>query len=150
MATNDHYEADAYIETLGKKVAKIASEAHSSLVGQGCSSYVKTIYIGYDLDGVMVAALYAHAEYVEVALALEESHKSNILIDATHLTWRTLPVAAVLKSKDDLRQFSQLAKAACMNITTGGHIVNRDNEFFAAAKRERQDKGIKPKEAKTE
>ncbi len=63
MAINDHYEADAYIATLGKKVAKIASEAHSALVGQGCSSYVKTIYIGYDLDGVMVAALYAHTEY---------------------------------------------------------------------------------------
>jgi hypothetical protein len=79
-----------------------------------------------------------------------ESYESNILIDATHLTWRTLPVAAVLNSKDDLGQFSELAKAACMNITTGGHIVNRDNEFFAAAKRERQDKGIKPKEAKSE
>jgi hypothetical protein len=145
MAINNHNEAVAYIDTLGKKVAPIASEAHNALVGQGCSSYVKTIYIGYDLDGVMVAALYGHAEYVEVALALEESYDSKILIDATHLTWRTLPVAAVLKTKEDLRQFSQLAKVACGNIKTGGHFVNRDNDFFAAAKRERRELSVKPK-----
>jgi hypothetical protein len=150
MAINDHYEAEAYMETLGQKVSKIALEAHNNLIAQGCSSYVKTIYIGYDLDGVMVAALYGHTEYVEIALALEESHKSSILIDATHLTWRTLPVAAVVRTKSDLREFSQLAKAACGNIKTGGHTVNRDNEFFAAAKRERQEKGIKPKLKKPE
>jgi hypothetical protein len=150
MAVNDHYEADAYIATLGKQVAKLASEAHSALVGQGCSSYVKTIYIGYDLDGVMVAALYGHTEYVEIAIALDESYESGILIDATHLTWRTLPVAAVLKTLKDTSEFNKLAKVACGNIKSGGHIVNRDNEFFAAAKRERREKGIKPKINKSE
>ena len=31
------------------------------------------------------------------------------------------------------------------NIKTGVHFVNRDNEFFAAAKRERRELGVKPR-----
>jgi hypothetical protein len=88
---------------------------------------------------------YGHSEYVEVAIALSESYESPVLIDASHLTWRTLPVAAVLKSKADIKMFGPLVKEACKGVLSGGHTVLRDNEFFAAAKRERQEKGVVPK-----
>ncbi len=144
MNTN-HSEAEAYLAGLNKKVGDLAIHAHRQLVDQGCTSYVKTIYIGYDFNGEMVAALYAHVDYVEVAIALPENYDSLILIDASHLTWRTLPVAAVLKSKADLNMFSQLVKEACKGVLSGGHTVLRDNEFFAAVKRERQGKSVFPK-----
>jgi hypothetical protein len=138
VAVNKHYEAELFIKQLGNNVAKVALEAHGKLAEQGCTSYVKTIYIGYEINGEMVAALYGHAKYVEVALALDESTDSSVLIDATHLTWRTLPFAAVVKTKEDLEKFGLLAITACENIRNGRHKVNRDNQFFAAAKRERR------------
>ena len=143
--TTNHEDAEAYIASLNGKVRNIALSAHTELLKEGCSSYVKTIYVGYDLNGEMVAALYGHAEYVEVAIALAESYESPVLIDASHLTWRTLPVAAVLKSKADIKMFGPLVKEACKGVLSGGHTVLRDNEFFAAAKRERQEKGVVPK-----
>ena len=145
MPKFEHSEAEAYIAGLNNKIGKIVSEAHQILIDSGCSSYVKTIYIGYDFNGEMVAALYGHSDYVEVAIALSESHESSVLIDASHLTWRTLPVAAVLKSKADLKMFTSLVKEACNGVRSGSHTVTRDNEFFANAKRERKEKGITPK-----
>jgi hypothetical protein len=97
---------------------------------------VKTIYIGYDLDGVMVAALYPHTNRVEVALALPEDHESKLLIDATHLTWRTLPVAAVLRGETDLEQVLRLIDEACLRIATGSHEVERPNDYFVKSRRE--------------
>ena len=143
--TINHEEAEAYIAILNQRILKIATSAHLELVAHGCSSYVKTIYIGYDFNGEMVAALYGHVDYVEVAIALPENHESSILIDASHLTWRTLPVAAVLKSKADLKMFTSLVKEACNGVRSGSHTVIRDNEFFTNAKRERKEKGVVPK-----
>jgi hypothetical protein len=143
--TTNHEDAEAYIASLNGKVRNIALSAHAELLKEGCSSYVKTIYVGYDFNGEMVAALYGHSEYIEVAIALAESYESPVLIDASHLTWRTLPVAAVLKSKADIKMFAPLVKEACKGVLSGEHTVLRDNDFFAAAKRERQEKGIVPK-----
>ena len=143
--TTNHEDAEAYIASLNGKVRNIALSAHAELLKEGCSSYVKTIYVGYDFNGEMVAALYGHSEYIEVAIALAESYESPVLIDASHLTWRTLPVAAVLKSKADIKMFASLVKEACKGVLSGDHTVLRDNEFFAAAKRERQGKGVVPK-----
>jgi len=145
MSKHNHSDAEAYVACLHDKIEKIASEAHQILINSGCTSYVKTIYIGYDFNGEMVAALYGHSDYVEVAIALSESYESPVLIDASHLTWRTLPVAAVLKSKADIKMFGPLVKEACKGVLSGGHTVLRDIEFFAAAKRERQEKGVVPK-----
>ena len=145
MSKHKHSDADTYVASMNNKIGKIASEAHQILINSGCSSYVKTIYIGYDFNGEMVAALYGHSDYVEVAIALSESYESPVLIDASHLTWRTLPVAAVLKSKADIKMFGPLVKEACKGVLSGGHTVLRDDEFFAAAKRERQEKGVVPK-----
>jgi hypothetical protein len=144
VSTN-HSDAEAYLASLNKKISGLASEAHLQMIGQGCTSYVKTIYIGYDFNGEMVAALYSHVDYVEVAIALPENFDSSILIDASHLTWRTLPVAAVIKSKNDLKSFSTLVKAACRGVLNGSHTVLRDNDFFAKAKREKQERGVVPK-----
>ena len=143
--TTNHEDAETYITSLNGKVRNIALSAHAELLKEGCSSYVKTIYVGYDFNGEMVAALYGHSEYIEVAIALAESYESPVLIDASHLTWRTLPVAAVLKSKADIKMFAPLVKEACKGVLSGEHTVLRDNDFFAAAKRERQEKGIVPK-----
>lgn len=143
--TTNHEDAEAYIASLNGKVRNIALIAHAELLKQGCSTYVKTIYIGYDFNGEMVAALYSHIDYVEVAIALSEVHESPILIDASHLTWRTLPVAALLKSKSDLKIFAPLVAEACAGVLSGGHTVLRDNEFFVTARRERQEKRVVPK-----
>ena len=147
MSKREHSDAEAYIAGMNSKIGKVASGAHQILIDSGCSSYVKTIYIGYDFNGEMVAALYGHPDYVEVAIALPEDFDSRILIDASHLTWRTLPVAAVIKSKDDLSKFSALVKIACEGVLSGSHTVLRDNNFFAKAKRERDERGAVPKQA---
>jgi hypothetical protein len=101
---------------------------------------VKTIYIGYDIDGEMVAALYGHIDHVEVALALPEDAEGDLLIDAKHLTWRTLPVAAIVRNKTDIVAFMQLALTAVEGVRTSSHTVNRDNEFFIKSRQERRDR----------
>jgi len=57
-----------YISELNPVARDLAASAHRIFAERGCSSYVKTIYIGYDLDGVMVGALYGHVDHLEVAL----------------------------------------------------------------------------------
>lgn len=141
----NHFEAEKYLASLGRKVGGLAAEAHRQLIDQGCTSYVKTIYIGYDFKGVMVAALYGHSDYVEVAIALPEDFDSSILIDATHLTWRTLPVAALLKKPSDVKSFAILVKVACDGVLSGSHTVLRDNDFFVKAKRGKKERGVVPK-----
>jgi hypothetical protein len=101
-------------------------------------SYVKTIYVGYEIDGEMIAALYPRADHLEIALALPEDAESGLLIDASHLTWRTLPVAAIVTKVDDLSDLSDLVFAAADRVRTASHDVMRDNDFFIRTKRERQ------------
>ena len=130
-----HLDAENFISKNAGKLDKIGVSAHSILCAEGCMSYVKTIYIGYELDGEMIAALYVRPEYIEVALSLPESFDSPILIDATHLTWKSMPVAAVLKTKSDINLFTNLAKEAAELVRSGKHAVSRDSNFFADAKR---------------
>jgi hypothetical protein len=138
MPKPNHADAEQYLAEIGKKVSHIARDAHELLLNNGCSSYVKTIYIGYDFDGQMIAALYAHADHVEVAIALSVSFESELLVDATHLTWRTLPVAAILRSKQDVVKFGDLVNKACEGVRSGSHSINRDNDYFTNAKRLRR------------
>lgn len=125
-----HAEADAFIGELNPRVARLAQEVHRTLVALGCNSYVKTIYVGYDLDGEMVAALYPHADRVEIALALDEHRHDSLLVDASHLTWRTLPLAAVITSTEQVISFAQLASEASDRVRSAQHTVMRDNDFF--------------------
>ena len=131
-------EAREYLRTLNKRVATLGSAIHEMFVAEGCASYVKTIYIGYDIGGDMVAALYGHGDHVEVALAVSELNTSPILVDASHLTWRTLPLSAIVKTKEDLRDIEVLIADACERVRQGQHDVKRDNEFFMKSRRERR------------
>jgi len=131
-------DVDGYLSALNPKIRKLTTAAHKVLMDLGCSSYVKTIYIGYNLDGEMVAALYAHADHLEVALALPEDAEGDVLIDASHLTWRTLPVAAIVRTHGEVSGgFSDLAAQACQRVSEGSHNVARDNEHFIRSRRER-------------
>jgi len=80
-------EARDYFAGLNKKVSLIGLDLDALFESEGCASYVKTIYVGYDIGGEMVAALYGHVDHVELALALDEDHPADGLIDASHLTW---------------------------------------------------------------
>lgn len=137
MAVEDS-EAQKYIAELNKTSASLCALVHEMFLAAGCNSYVKTIYIGYDIDGEMVAALYGHADHVEVALALAEDHPSSQLIDASHLTWKTLPVAAIGHNAAEVKRFRPLIDEACARVRAGQHDVYRDNDFFMKAKRERR------------
>ena len=134
---NVRSEVDDYIRPLNDKARKLAGAAHEVLDNEGCASYVKTIYIGYEIDGQMVAALYAHTDHLEVALALPEDAEGASLIDATHLTWKTLPVAAVIRALDDLDEFKVLASTAVARVRSQTHDVERDNDYFVKARRDR-------------
>jgi hypothetical protein len=133
----DHSAAEAYLADLRKSRA-IAVAAHEVFVELGCSSYVKTIYIGYDIGGEMAAALYGHADHVEVALAVPDDCAHPLLVDAGHLTWRTLPLAAELRKKSELKSFKALAALACDRVRSSQHDVRRDNDYFIEAKRRRR------------
>ena len=130
----DDSEAQDYLINSNKKVQKLASELHKAFIKQGCVSYVKTIYIGYDIEGQMVAALYCREDRVEVALALDENHVSPVLIDATHLTWRSMPVAAVVRNDKDLSVAALLVVEASSRVKAGKNTLNRSSEFFAEVK----------------
>ena len=123
---------------MNKKIRPLASDLHDVLLNLGCISYVKTIYIGYSIAGEMVAALYGRSDHVEIALALPEDADGDLLIDASHLTWRTLPVAAIVRNTTDVLLFTQLASAAVERVRTASHTVNRDNDFFAKSRQERR------------
>lgn len=135
-----HAEAEAYLAGLSCEVRILAEAVHQVFVTLGCTTYVKTIYVGYEIDGEMVAAMYGHADYVEVALALPEDVENDVLVDATHLTWRTLPVAALVRCTDDLPVFETLAADARDRIRSRAHDVHRDNEFFVKSARAREHK----------
>ena len=137
VAAND-VEAQQYIAELNKTSAALCTQVHEMFLAAGCSSYVKTIYIGYDIGGEMVAALYGHADHVEVALALAEDHSSSQLIDASHLTWKTLPVAAIGHDAAEVGKMAGLVVEACDRVRAGLHTVNRDNDFFIRSRRERK------------
>jgi hypothetical protein len=96
---------------------------------------VKTIYVGYDIGGEMVAALYGHADHVEVALAVAEDHPDTRLLDASHLTWRTLPLALNRKNVSEVSECQALLQEACDRVREQTHDVHRDNDFFVGRKR---------------
>ena len=65
-----HAEANTYLNDLNLTVKPLAVAAHEAFVAEGCSSYVKTIYIGYDIGGEMVAALRIAVAISSVLLVL--------------------------------------------------------------------------------
>jgi len=129
-------EVKKLLSTIPIPLRPTGKALHARLLKQGCTSYVKTIYIGYDLDGIMVAALYPHTDRIEIALALPDDHESGLLIDATHLTWKTLPVAAVVNAKEQKAETLFLVDESCQRIKDGEHDIDRPNDYFMKARRE--------------
>ena len=86
----------------------------------------------------MTAALYAHVNHIEVAISLPNDFENKMLIDASHLTWRTLPVAAIVENVGQLDSFIELATFAVNGVKDGSHSVHRDNDFFLARKGRRR------------
>lgn len=135
-------ERPSLIEEITRKRLKAVAEViDDRFVSLGCTSYVKTIYVGYDLNGEMVAALYPHSDHLEIALAVDEDFEHPLLIDASHLTWRTLPLAAIVRTKADAQSVLPLVAAACHSVGDGSHKVHRDNDFFVRSRRERRLRG---------
>lgn len=128
------------ISNFSPKIQQIVGEIHSCAVGLGCLSYIKTIYIGYEINGEMVAALYPYHKHVDLALAIPEDTADPILVDASHLTWRSLPLMATMRNKRDVEKAKKYLKLAVNQILSGSHKVNRDNEFFIRTKHERKAK----------
>jgi len=128
------------INNYSPRIQTIVGELHNHLCGLGCLSYIKTIYIGYEIGGEMVAALYPYHKHVDVALAIPESLTDPILVDASHLTWRSLPLLAVVRTKKDITKAKKFAKLATEQIRSGAHTVHRDNDFFIRTKKERKAK----------
>jgi len=136
------FEAIAsYFAQRGKKFSEIGQRFHRRLVQNGCDFYIKTIYIGYEVEGSMVAALYAHSDHIEIALALDEDHPDPALKDASHLTWRTLPLSLEVRTQSDVEKAEKLVDEAYERIEAGTHIVNRDNEHFVRSREARQGTG---------
>ena len=131
--------AEEYFSQRGTRVTPLGMPLHVALLAQGCDAYVKTIYIGYEISGEMVAALYAHANHIELALAVAEDHPNRVLKDATHLTWRTLPLALEIRSTDDLVLAGELIEEACARIRGGSHDVERDNDHFIRSRQARNE-----------
>ena len=131
--------AEEYFSQWGTNVTPLSMPLHVVLLAQGCDSYVKTIYIGYEVSGEMVAALYAHANHIELALAVAEDHPNMVLKDASHLTWRTLPLALEIRSTEDLVLAGELIEEACVRIRGGSHDVERDNDHFIRSRQARND-----------
>jgi hypothetical protein len=124
-------------------VQALVGAIYEFFVGEaGCSAYVKTIYVGFELSGVMVAAAYPHASSVEVALALPDDVEGEGLIDAAHLTWRTLPVAVELNDPTQLDEARVHFATAVERVRTGLHDVDLPQERFMGRERRIADRTI--------
>jgi len=71
----------------------MARVTHETLRSAGCMSYVKTVHVGYNVDGVKVVVSYVHGESIEIALAIGEDHPDDRRVDVSRQTWRTFPFA---------------------------------------------------------
>ena len=131
-------EVQGYLDDTNAKVRKVLIALHDAMTELGCSSYVKTIYIGYEINGEMTAAAYAHADHVEVALAVADDHPDPRFEDATHLTWRTLPLCLKISTITDVKKVVPLLKDACERVASQQHDVHRDNDYFVERKRGRR------------
>ena len=133
-------EIEHFLIGVNPGIRKLLKHLKDIFEKQTCSSYVKTIYMGFDIDKEMVAAVYPHSNYIDIALALEEDHPDSALKDASHLTWRTLPVSLEVSTLNEIDQNIGLLHEACKRVQDGMANKPRDNEFFRKARRERREK----------
>lgn len=53
-----------------------------------------------------------------------------MLKDASHLTWRRLPVSVEIRTGVEVEEAVALVSTALDRVTDGNHDVNRDPEYF--------------------
>ena len=130
------------------KLRAVAWKIDRELIRLGCEAYVKTIYVGYEISGVMIAALYPHPDHLEIALALDEGFEHPLLEAADHLSWRTLPVLALITEPKHFGEVTPLLLEAIERVVSGSHAVSRDNDFYKnrrGSKRGKMTSGHGPK-----
>lgn len=121
---------------LPKRVKALLADIYELMVeDHGCRPDVKTIYISFTFEQAMVASAHIGAEDIELALALPEDHPSDLLEDALHLTWRTLPVLVRVDLDSIGQDVLDLVEEAVERVKSGRHSINRPPEFFANRKR---------------
>lgn len=124
-------EAKALTVGLSASLRKAHDRIYKLLVDEsGCDVYVKTIYVGFTIDGAMVAAVYPRGDRLEVAMALPENIDGPEFKDATHLTWPTMPVAMEVRTPDELVVALDHLRDAANRVRTGEHDVVRPNDHF--------------------
>ena len=137
-SSGDSPEAHNFLNGIEKKELRaLANELHHHLMKDTVIDYVKTIYIGYEFQGEMFAALYRNTSAIEVALPLAEDESGPLIMDASHLTWRTLPLMIHVTSSSQLPQAFSIIDRSFDRLNTGLHKVNRTNEYFIARKKGR-------------
>ena len=133
-------DIERLINGVNPNIRKLLKRLKDIFEEQSCVTYVKTIYMGFNLGEEMVAAAYPHKSCVEIALALRDDHPDSALKDASHLTWRTLPVSLKVSTLNEIDQNIGLLHEACKRVQDGMANKPRDNEFFRKARRERREK----------
>ena len=136
MATKMIPEAEQLLAESSSTVRELMRGIYEYFVSEaGCNAYVKTIYVGFMIDGQMVAAAYPHARSVEVALALPDDVEGPGLIDAAHLTWRTMPVAVEISDREGLKAARAQLETAVARVQTGIHDVELPQDRFIGRER---------------
>ena len=124
-------EAAALGAGLPKQTKQQYEQVCDLLVNElGCDVYVKTIYVGFSIDGEMVSAVYPRRDFLEIAMALPEDVEGREFKDATHLTWPTMPVAIEVRTTDDLTGAIGHLESAAARVVAGEHDVRRPNDHF--------------------
>lgn len=124
-------EAANIAEGLAKPLRDAFAECYAFLVcDNGCTVYVKTIYVGFTVNEEMVCAIYPRRDHLEVALALAEDVEGSEFKDATHLTWPTMPVAMEIRNPTEGEMVIRHLATAVQRVTSGAHKVRRPNEHF--------------------
>jgi hypothetical protein len=135
-------DLDRFMAQSGAVARRLLNALTREFQRLGCDAYVKTIYIGWQVEGRLVAAVYPHSSRVEIAIALPEDHHSPLLKDATHLTWRSLPVALDVSQGDDVRPVIALIEEAVTRVRSGQHDTDLPVERFMGRQRRIADRTL--------
>lgn len=124
-------KAEALATGLSPRLRKAYLRIYRALASEaGCGVYVKTIYVGFTIEGAMVAAMYPRSDCLEIAMALPEDIPGSEFKDATHLTWPTMPVCLEVATDSDATIAVDHVLAAAKRVADGTHDVLRPNEHF--------------------
>ncbi len=131
--------AEQLLDGQPESVKDLMGNAYAAMVeGSGCQPDVKTIYISFTKNSQLVASAHPGSDGIELALALPEDHPSGLLEDASHLTWRTLPLLVRVTASSGREEVLDLVYEAIKRVESGEHDVDRPPEYFQASRRERE------------